>query len=98
MRSGYCLHTEVKVEIKFLFLNSAPPLFFIGFLFFARFVSRRLPSERLSGWYLFCIGVYVAIAGLSIAVYFMQVEIGAGAVIFGAFISAVGLGKFFISR
>jgi hypothetical protein len=86
------------VETKFFFLNSAPLVFLVGFLFFSRFVSRRLPVERLFGWHLFCVGVFVAIAGLSIAVYFMKVEVGATVVVVGALVSAIGLGKFFVSR
>ena len=61
-------------------------------------MARRLPVERLFGWRVFCVGGFVAIAGLSIAVYFAQVEAGVAVVLTGGFISALGLRKFFASR
>ena len=89
------------METKFVFLNLAPPAFFFVFLFFCffpRLVSRYLPDERLLSWKLFCTGFFIGIAGLSIAVYFMRVEIGAFIGIVGAVVSAIGLAKFFGSR
>jgi len=84
--------------MKNIILTSAPLVFLVGFLVFARFVARRLPLERFLGWRLFCIGALAAIGGLTVAVYLEQVKMGAIFIMVGAIISVIGIGRLLLSQ
>jgi hypothetical protein len=84
------------MDLKTLVLAVAPPVGLVGFWVFVRFVSERLPAERLIGWKLFSAGGFIAIAGFALAVYFSMVEAGAAIVMLGAVLGAAALGRFFL--
>lgn len=76
----------------------APPACLLVFFFVSRFVRNRLPLERLPGWHWVTVGGYIAITGLAIAFYSMEIQIGTKIMFAGVIFVWIGLGRFFLKK
>lgn len=74
------------------------PFIVIGFYIFTIFVEKKLPSRGVSGWRVFRIGGFIALIGMLIVVYFIEVRIGAIFSFFGSIIGGIGLVKLSTSK
>lgn len=81
--------------MKIIVLYAAPSFFLAISWVFYRLVVPRLPAEVVAGWRIFTAGFLLAVAGLSLAVYFDRVDDGATVAMFGIIVSACGLLKLF---
>lgn len=86
----------INPDYKIIVFQVVTPLFLIGFYLFSGFVKQRLPERQLSGWKLFSIAGFVSIFGLAVAAYTREIELGAGIVLLGFLLAAIGLIKFFV--
>ena len=85
-------------QYKLMVFQVAPPLFLLGFILFTRFVKNRLPAKYGLSWTFFCIGGFLAIAGLAVAVYFDSIELGAKFIFLGVVIGAGGVTSILFKR
>lgn len=86
----------ISPDNKRIIFQLVTPLFLIGFYFFSRFVKQRLPERSLAGWRLFSISGFIVICGLAVAAYPGEIELGAGIMLLGFMLGAIGLIKFLI--